>query len=899
MTKSKEKLLIIDGSAVMYRAWHALPPFSTKDGRVVNAVYGFLLAYFKLTEDIKPTHILVAFDLPAPTVRHEQYADYKAGRPEQPPEFYAQFDILRTVLDAFKIARVEMPGFEADDIIGTATKLAERDGLTVVIATSDLDTLQLVNDNVTVQTFGRSLNEVKIYNPQSVQERFLITPAQVVDYRGLKGDPSDNIPGVPGIGEKTAGALIEQFDSLENLYATLKSDAPLVKPLTPRLKDLLLSHEEAAFFSRTLSTMHTDLNLPLQVVDYKIVPPSDNLVAVLQDLEFKSILQKLPPAMREAQPNSVVVPAKYVWIKTESELKKLITNLKKIGEFAFDTETTGLDVLSAKLVGMSFSWEAHTGYYVHVLDNQEWLQMLAPVLKDAALKKWGHNIKYDWQVLKTNGFELDGVVGDTMIAAYLLNPGARGYKLDDLAFTEFGHKMISITELIGEGENEITMAEVEPHKIADYAAEDADYCWQLKLKLAPSLKSHGVLDLFKNIEVPLIPVLGEMELNGIKVDSKILNDADKEVMVQINKLEKAIYKLAGEQFNIASPKQLKVILFDNLKLPTAGLSRTKTGISTAADELEKLRGAHDIIPLLLEYRELTKLHSTYLDALPKQIHPSTGRVHTTFNQTIAATGRLSSIDPNLQNIPVRTEGGEAVRRAFVAPAGKILLAADYSQFELRIVASLAHDEEMIDIFKRGEDIHTATAAKIHGLDLAEVTKQIRYTAKEINFGVMYGMGAWGLSKRTGLTPAEAKEFIDKYFATFAGLKKYIDNTIAETRARGYAETMFGRRRYLPDINSGVAVARQAAERMAINLPIQGTQADIIKLAMIKIANQLHAITPSAKMLLQVHDELIFEVDKNEADALAEFVKKQMEAVVQLEVPVVVNVSLAKSWGELK
>lgn len=902
MPKSKEKLLIIDGSAVMYRAWHALPPFSTKAGLVVNAVYGFLLAYFKLLADVKPTHVVVAFDLAEPTFRHEQYEDYKAGREEQPDEFYDQFDILRDVLDVLKIARVEAPGYEADDIIGTIAVESKEADVPVVVATSDLDTMQLVNGKVSVMTFGRAMSDTKIYDVAGVKERFGLAPEQMVDYRALKGDPSDNIPGVPGIGDKTASALIAAHGNLDKLYEYAEETETPVKPLTPRLRQLLLDHKKDAEMSRSLSQIHCDVKLKTKLGDYILGEPDGNaVVEKMQELEFKSILAKLPESIKAAAQNGSQDKndSKYILVDSKEELDKLVKKLKHAKEFAFDTETTSLDVIDAELVGMSFSFKSGEGYYVHTDKNKKFVETLKPILEDAKLKKWAHNVKYDLEVLRGAGVNLHGVAGDTMIAAYLLNPGARSYKLDDLTFTEFGHKMIPIEDLIGSGKDQITMREVPKEKIATYAAEDADFCWRLKELLLPKLKKAKLVKLMDEIETPLIEVLADMELIGIKVDAKVLKQADDEALKMIAKLEKQIYKLAGEEFNIASPKQLKEILFEKLQLPTDGIGKTKTGISTAANELEKLRDYHEIVPLIFDYRELAKLHSTYLDALPKQIHKKTKRVHTSFNQTIAATGRLSSIDPNLQNIPIRSEMGQRVRDAFVADKGKVLLAADYSQFELRIVATLANDKTMIDIFKRGDDIHRATAAAIHGIAEEEVTKEIRYTAKEVNFGVLYGMGPWGLSQRTGLSQAEARDFIDKYFDTFTGLKKFMDDTIASAQKQGFVETMFGRRRYLPEINSGVQQVRQGAERMAINLPVQGTQADIIKLAMINIHKKLPEASKDSKMLLQVHDELVFEVPQKDVGKVADLVKKEMESVIKLKVPVVVNVSTGKSWGALQ
>lgn len=898
----QKRLVVIDGNALLHRAWHALPPLTTKKGVMVNAVYGFLLVFFKIWKDLKPTHGVVSFDLKGPTFRHEQYDGYKATRVKQPDELYDQIPILKKVLAALNVPVVEAQGYEADDVIGTIARQASKEDVKTMIVTGDLDTLQLVGERTSVVTLRKGLSDITEYTPATVLERYGLEPTSLVEYRGLKGDPSDNIPGVKGIGEKTAATLIQTFGTLEKLYAALEKKT-VSAPLTPRLRELLLEHKDNAFLSRKLSEIHCDVPIKKEIVDFAVQPANtEEVISLFQELEFKSLLTKLPEISISTAATQTEQPigrtSSYHFVQTDAAFKTFLTALKKQKTFVLDTETTGLNPFEAELLGMSFSWKEGEAYYVLLDGKSAWLEAFRPILENSKVGKWGHNIKYDQEVLATAGVSLQGIVGDTMIAAYLLNPGSRVYGLDALAFTEFGHRMIPITKLIGEKKPQKEMREVPVDDLAEYAAEDADYTKRLVDRYLPELKKNNLLKLFETIEVPLIPVLSVMEAEGVKVDTEALTRSSKETAAKIKKLEKKIHDLAGGEFNIASPAQLKVVLFEKLKISTQGIHKTKTGLSTAASELEKMKGDHPIIDLILEYRELTKLKSTYLDSLPELVDKN-GRIHTNYNQTIAATGRLSSIDPNLQNIPNRTELGNEVRKAFVADKGNVLLSADYSQFELRIVAHLANDKAMIDIFRKGLDIHTATAAKIHGISESEVTKAIRFTAKEINFGIMYGMGSWGLAARTGLTQEEARDFIDKYFKTFSGVKDYIEETKAVAKKLGYVETIFGRRRYLPDIRSGMAQVRQAAERMAINMPVQGSQADFIKLAMVNVQAGLFEIEPKAKMLLQVHDELVFEVPEKSAEKVGAWVKDQMENVTKLRVPIEVNVQAGKNWGEMK
>lgn len=905
MTPSK-KLAVIDGNALVHRAWHALPPLQTKRGQLVNAVYGFLLVFFKVLKDLKPTHCVVAFDHKGPTFRHKEYAEYKATRVKQPDELYAQIPILKQVLQAMRVTVVEVAGVEADDTIGTITKMASKDKINTFIVTGDLDTLQLIDDFVSVYTLRKGLTDSVEYDRATVQARYGLSPESLVEYRALRGDPSDNIPGVRGIGEKTAIALIKKFGTVNNLYQTLEKSEKISAPLTPRLRDLLLQHKKEAMLSRKLSEIVRQVPIDIIFDDYRMKPPDiEKIVPLFQELEFKSLLSKLPTvdysestALSDSA-NKNQTSEHYKCIQNNADFEQFIKQLKKEKTFVFDTETTGLNPFEVDLLGISFCWSEAKAFYVPIDGHKSRLETLRPIFENNAIKKWGHNIKYDIEVLAHSGVDVAGVEGDTMIASYILNPGSRAHDLDTLAFTEFGHRMIPITHLIGEKPKQKSMREVPLHDLAIYSCEDADYTWRLKDKLMPEISEAGLSMLFHDIEMPLIEVLKTMETNGIKINPKTLARASATAKKRLAVLEKKIYHLAGTEFNIASPQQLKEVLFEKLQLSTEGIGKTKTGFSTAAMELEKLKNLHPIIEPVIEHRELSKLVSTYLEALPKLFDKKTQRIHTSFNQTITATGRLSSSEPNLQNIPIRTSAGVEVRRAFVAEHGYSLLSADYSQIELRIVASLANDKAMINIFRRGDDVHRATAAAINNVSLDKVTPEMRYAAKEVNFGVIYGMGAWGLAARTGIDRASAQDFITKYFETFSGVKQFLNEIKDLARARGFVETLFGRRRYIPEINSGVPQVRASAERMAVNMPIQGTAADLIKLAMIKVHRDLNKINAEARLVLQVHDELVLEVPTSHVASVGDFVQKTMESVGKLKVPIEVHLKAGKNWGEMK
>ncbi|MDO8669024.1 MAG: DNA polymerase I [Candidatus Buchananbacteria bacterium] len=911
MKKNKQKLIIIDGNALVHRAFHALPPMTTKDGVMVNAVYGFTAILLKVLKDLKPDYIVATFDLKEKTFRHKEFEAYKAGRAKAPDELYQQIPLVKEVLESFNIPIFEKPGYEADDLIGTIAhlKTVDRPDIETIILTGDQDTFQLIDDNTKVFSPHKGLGETILYDEQIIKEKFDgLTPDQLIDYKALRGDPSDNIPGVKGIGQKGAINLLNDFKTLENIYKNLDS-----KKISDRNQALLKEYKSDAFLSKRLATIIIDVPIKFKLNDCQLDGFDKNkVVKLFQSLNFKRLMTQLSSLdehlpITSGQGNLFMESAKDLKTKHQNQKYQLVVGgkdmadflsaIKKQDEFCLDTETTSVDPFSADLLGISFSWKKNEAYYLPLPAVNKIKKELSSIFKDGAVRKIGHNLKYDLEVLKQNGFELSELHFDTMIASYLLNPGNRQHNLDTLAFVEMGYQMQPIEDLIGSGKNQISMSEVPLEKISWYSCEDADLTFQIYQKLKKDLEDEGMFGLFEKLEMPLVEVLAEIEENGVKLNVKLLKELAKGTDNELELLEKKIYKAVGQKFNISSPLQLKEILFEKLKISTAGLGKTKTGISTAAGELEKLRGQHKVIDMILDFRELAKLKSTYLDALPKLINKKDNRVHTSFNQTVAATGRLSSSNPNLQNIPIRTDRGQKIRKAFIAEPGYKILKADYSQIELRIIASLANDKNMLEAFEGKVDIHTKTAAAIGDLKISEVTPNLRRQAKEVNFGVLYGMGAWGLAQRTGISSQEAKKFIDKYFQTYKDVKKYLDETIVVARKKGYVETFYGRRRYLPEINSSVQQVRSGAERMAINMPIQGTAADLIKLAMVAIHKKLPKVSPKTKMIMQVHDELVFEVPEDEIKKIARLVEETMNEVYKLRAPIETEVSVGESWGE--
>ena len=907
---------MFDGNAIVHRAYHAFGPTKyrqatpltvSKTGEVVSAVYGFALMLLKVLNELKPTHIAIAFDKAGPTFRHDMFDDYKAQRPPTPDELIKQFGRVRQVVEAFHIPIFELDKFEADDVLGTLSKQADDKGIDTVIVTGDADTMQLVSPHVKVlyPKAGKAFSDTALFDAEMVKEKFGVGPEHVADYKAMVGDPSDNIPGIPGIGEKTAVKLIQQFGSVEDVYKRLAEVEP------PKVKEILEKNKEAADRSKTLATIVTNTPITLNMDDCRVGKfDRQQAVELFRELEFNSLLPKLPVTdndtapITEAKPHPAQ-PCEYCVVASAAELDELVKKLTAVGSFAFDTETTGLNAMTAGIVGISLAAEPTKAYYIPVghtvldaitqLPLQEVIDRLKPVFENPKIAKVGHNAKFDMMSLAECGITVNGLKSDTMIAAHLLNEKSLGLKT--LAFNKLGIEMTSISTLIGSGAKQISMDKVDITTAADYAAADADMTLRLDSVFNPELEKQGLIKLYKDVEMPLVPVLLEMERNGMALDVAMLNELSEALGGQIGILEQKIYSQAGEEFNINSPLQLGKILFEKLNIPTARRAGGK--YSTEASVLESLAEEFPIAKDVLEYRQLTKIKSTYIDALPELVNPKTGRIHTSFNQTRTSTGRLSSSDPNMQNIPVRGELGGQVRQAFIAAPGLNLLAGDYSQIDLRALAHLSKDEELLRAFRNDEDIHSATAQLLFGVPKEEVTKDMRRFAKTVNFGVIYGMSDYGLEQATELTREEASKFIKAYFEKYPGVTKYLNDTKEKARKDGYVETLLGRRRYIPDINSANRQVREAAERMAINMPVQGTSADIIKVAMLNLYREMEKRQLASKMLLQVHDELVFEVPDGELDILRKLVTDTMDSAVKLDVPLKVDTKVGKNWGEMK
>lgn len=922
MTK-RSRVAIFDGHALLHRGFHAIPFLSTKDGVPTNGVYGFTMMLLNAIRELQPEYVVVAWDMPGKTFRHDLDERYKATRKETDPNLVPQFEVTLDLLKAFEIPVVGKPGYEADDVIGTlAARLKKQHE--VVIVTGDMDELQLVDEHVSVYTLKRGFSDTILYDPAAVEARYGVNPQQFLVTKALKGDSSDNIPGVSGIGEKTAAELVLQYQTLDGIYAHLDE-------LKPALQAKLEAGREDAYLSLTLSTIVCDVECDFELEGARLHHyDRDKVVQLLQKLEFRSLIAKLPQGptatpeggqknlfdeIYGVDPEAAkkrhahLKTAKYHGVTTDQELKLLSTQLTRIKELSVDTETTSVDAVRAELVGISLSWKAGEAYYIPVghdegdqLDKAVVLEALRPVLENPKVGKVGHNIKYDYQIFKQAGVEVKGIVFDTMVAAFLLNPMGRSQSLTTLALTELGLEMVEIAELLGpKGKNQKTFNQTPIPEAITYAAEDADMAWRLYQLLAKELAKVGELKkVGAELEWPLIAVLGDIELTGVLLDVDFFAEFSKSLGKRQDKTITEIYKLAGQEFNINSTGQLKEILFDKLQIESKDLKKVKSGgASTAASELEKLRGVHPIIDLLFDYREAAKLKSTYIDTLPLQVNPDTKRVHTSYSQTIAQTGRLSSNNPNLQNIPVRTPLGREIRKGFIAAPGKVFVSADYSQIELRLAAAMANDKQMIADFKSGIDIHTLTAAQMNGVKPEEVTKDQRYGAKTINFGVLYGMNTHGLSVATGMTYEDSKDFIDKYFALRKGVADYIVKLKKQAHEEGYTETLYGRRRPCPDVKSSNFIIRSAAERQAVNMPLQGTAADMMKLAMIQLAPKLAKLPGEAHMILQIHDELIVECDTALTADVQKTLKETMEGVIKLAVPIEVGLATGVNWGELE
>lgn len=956
-----ERVFLIDAMAMIYRAYFAMisRPLMTRKGENTSAIYGFVATILKIIEEEKPDHLAVCFDTDKPTFRHNIFPTYKAQRQEIPTDMPWQIQKIKEIVKSFNISLIEIDGYEADDIIGTLSKKAEAENALSYMVTPDKDFMQLVSDKTfqykpIKSTSGAKVIEAEIIDKDAVITKFGVPPEKVVDVLGLMGDASDNIPGVRGVGEKTAVALIQEFGSIENLYANID------KLTKEKLKETLLKYKDDAFLSKKLVTINTNVPLGISFHDLKIGKfDMQKIVRLFEELEFKELFKKIENSKQIEKIGEVIKPKKadeeeikitikatkiepekvevkpvkmpvkkikdiphsYYTIKNHKEYEKFIELLKKQLLFAFDTETDSLDVMSAKLIGFSVSFEEHKAYYIPIhgefgkkkiesetlFKTDEKLEkeiipgveinfaisLIKPLLESKEIKKVGQNIKFDYLIMRNYGIEMNNIFFDTMIGAYILKP-EENYDMDTLAYKYLNYEPIHIEELIGKGKSQISMTEVPIEKVSEYSAEDADITLQLYNKIKYELKKINLYKLCSDIEFPLIKVLAEMEYEGIKVDTNVLTVLDVEITKLIKEYEEKIYKSAGQEFNINSTQQLSKILFEDLKLvPT---KKTKTGFSTDISVLEDLRYQHEICGLIIEYRGLTKLKSTYIDGLKKSINPKTNRVHTSFNQAGTSTGRLSSMNPNLQNIPVRTEIGRNIRKAFISREDYMIMSADYSQIELRIMAHFSNDENMIRAFKRRLDIHSDTAKRIFAVgEKKDITPGMRRKAKEVNFGIMYGIGVFGLANRLEIKNSEAKEIIDRYFREYPRVKEYIETTKQFARENGYVQTLTGRRRYLNQINNQNATVRAEDERAAINMPIQGTAADMIKIAMIRVFNELRENNLKSKLLLQVHDELVLEVYKDEIEQVKEIVKNNMMNALKLNVPIEVDIGIGKSW----
>lgn len=921
-------LILVDGSSYLYRAYHAFPPLTNRAGEPTGAMYGVLNMLRSLILQYQPTHAAVVFDAKGKNFRDELFEDYKSHRPPMPDDLRAQIEPLHTMVKAMGLPLLAVSGVEADDVIGTLAREAEKAGRPVLISTGDKDMAQLVTPGITlINTMTNT-----ILGPDEVVTKYGVPPELIIDFLALMGDSSDNIPGVPGVGEKTAQALLQGLGGLDALYGEPEKIAGLTFRGAKTMAAKLEQNKDLAYLSYKLATIKTDVELELGCEQLTVAEPAaDDLLTLFKKYEFKRWIADVESgtwmqakgAKPAAKPAGKAIVAEveveveetaatlssenYVTILDEATLVSWIEKLKKAPLFAFDTETDSLDNISANMVGLSFAIEPGVAAYVPVahdyldapdqIARERALELLKPLLEDDALLKVGQNLKYDRGILANYGIELRGIAYDTMLESYTLDSIAGRHDMDSLSDRWLKHKTITFEEIAGKGKNQLTFNQIALEEAGRYAAEDADVTLQLHLKMWPKLqKNEGPLRIFNEIEMPLVPVLSRVERNGVKIDPAVLHAHSQEIAKRLVELEQKAYEIAGEEFNLSSPKQLQTILFE--KQGIKPLKKTPGGApSTSEEVLEELALDYPLPKVILEYRGLAKLKSTYTDKLPLMINPKTGRVHTSYHQAVTATGRLSSTDPNLQNIPVRNDEGRRIRQAFIAPEDYVIVSADYSQIELRIMAHLSRDEGLLKAFAEGKDIHRATAAEVFGLPLESVTGEQRRSAKAINFGLIYGMSAFGLARQLNIPRKEAQKYMDLYFERYPGVLEYMERTRAQAKDQGYVETLDGRRLYLPDIKASNAARRAGAERAAINAPMQGTAADIIKRAMIAVDGWLETEKPRVRMIMQVHDELVFEVHKDDVDAVAKKVHELMENSTTLDVPLLVEVGSGENWDQ--
>ena len=905
-------LLLMDGHAMVHRSFRAISVQRhlsiSGTGEDTTGVYGFTNVFLRALQDWKPTYCAIAFDMSGPTFRHERFEEYKAQRPSMPPELRPQFDRVRQLMTGFGVPIFQTEGYEADDIIGTLARQAEANGIDTVIITGDRDTFQLISPKTRVDLFY-SIQDRTTYDEPELEKRYSgLTAAQQPDFKALVGDSSDNIPGVPRVGEKRAIGLLTDFHDLEGIYEHIEE----VKP--PSVKTSLAENRERAFENRWLMTINRESPVELDLEGSRFGSyDRKSVVDLLSELEFFSVIGRLPgqtggedePGRQDTQ-GPVAADTDYKAIRTSDQLEAMIAAIEEAGSFAFDTETTSLDPVRADLVGLSFATAPGKAWYVPMghqdgpqLPLESVLPRVRSLLESTDISKCAHNANFDATVLASHGIECRNLDFDTMIAGHLLGKSGQGLGLKNMSLDVLGVEMTPITQLIGTGRKQVTFDKVGIEQATVYAAADADITGRLRGSFEGQLSNHGFTDLLNEVEMPLVPVLVDMQRNGVKVEGGVLHEMSRDLNDQLNEVQQQIFQSIGHSVNINSPKALSDVLFNELGLPRT--KRTKTGYSTDANALEGLRGLHPVVDGILDYRQVSKLKSTYVDSLPEMINPDTGRIHTKYNQTGSATGRVSSSDPNLQNIPVRTELGRNVRRAFVADGAPdwVLFSADYSQIELRVLAHLSQDPDLLEAFRRGEDIHSSTGSLMFEVPINEVNSDMRRIAKVLNFGVIYGLSPHGISQQTGFSREEGAKFIESYFSNYPGVSQYIENVKDQAHANQYVETVSHRRRYLPDINASNFNVRGAAERMAINMPIQGTAADIMKLAMIRVHDRLQRENLRSKMLLQVHDELVFEVPRDELNDIQKLVYDEMPAALELDVTLKVDTKWATTWGDME
>ncbi|MDY6967747.1 MAG: DNA polymerase I [Spirochaetota bacterium] len=896
----KKRFFVIDGHALCYRAHYSFinNPLINSKGQNTSVIFGFARMLFRLISDQKPDYLVVAFDPPRKTFRFRLYPEYKANRLKMPEDMRYQIEEIKNMLQALGITQIEDPDHEADDVLGSIAKRYSRNDIEVILVTGDKDAYQLVDDNVKIYANTKGITEYEELDAASVMDKLGIYPCQVVDYMALMGDSSDNIPGVMGVGKKNAQKLISEFGTLECIYEHIDD----IKG--KKIKESILRDKEMAFLSRELVTIKTDLDFKVEIEKTKLREfDAIRTKDFFNRLEMRSILKELFPDDESILSEKKERKKDYKIIRTEQELKKAIALIKTKGEFSIDTETTSVNPTDTVLVGISLSIKENEGWYIPIcgqkydvnIDKKLSLHLLKPIIENPDIKKIGQNIKFDILVLKNEGIELKGAYFDTMIASYLLDPSVRRHNLDALALKYLEYETISYEDLVGKGKKSLSITDVPLESLSDYAIEDADITYSLYKILKNKIKEEQLEELMYDVEMLLIDILSLMEWNGVKIDLKYFKELSKENQKLLNNVEEKIFQIVGERFNINSTKELSGVLFDKLGLNP--VKKTKTGFSTDIRVLEALKGKHEIIDYLISYRTLNKLKSTYTDSLPQLASKKTGRIHTSYNQTVVATGRLSSSNPNLQNIPIRDEFGKKIRKAFIAEEGCLLMSADYSQIELRLAAHLSQDDNMLRAFRDGLDIHNITASSVFQVNDDAVTTDMRRQAKIINFATIYGVSPYGLSQQADISVKEAAEFIKKYFEIYPGFKNYIEEKKAFAREHGYVSTILGRKRPIPAINSENTAIRESAERIAINTPIQGTSADLIKLAMINIQKRICQLNYKSKMILQVHDELVFEVPVSEKSEIETMVKNEMEGAIDLSIPIVVDIGWGKTWAD--